>query len=104
MVFETSLHSFLLHQGMLLGFGVEILGIGKNGIAPIVRETERFREYGLEKNYLVIRTVDEWIYCLNNNSGIISSWDRGTMIHTECASCLEEYILNELSDAKEEWE
>lgn len=50
--------------GMILGCGVEILGCGKNGIFSLESQTKRFREFGLPHNYLVIRNVDEWLYCL----------------------------------------
>ena len=52
-----------------MGYGVEILGSGKNGDSSLVRETQRFRGYGLSDKYIVIRNVDEWIYCFDNESG-----------------------------------
>lgn len=48
--------------------------------------------------------MDEWIYCLNNKNGKISSWDRNEKKHLLKGDSLEKYILDELMDAKEEWD
>lgn len=57
--------------------GHGFLTAGQQGLlSRNIQETQRFREFGLEKEYVVIRNVDEWIYCLNNKNGKISSWDR----------------------------
>lgn len=105
---ELELHKeikeFLLRYGIIMGYGVEILGCGKGSESSLVRETQRFREFGLEKEYVVIRNVDEWIYCLNNKNGKISSWDRNEKKHLLKGDSLEKYILDELMDAKEEWD
>lgn len=105
---ELELHKeikeFLLRYGIIMGYGVEILGCGKGRESSLVRETQRFREFGLEKEYVVIRNVDEWIYCLNNKNGKISSWDRNEKKHLLKGDSLEKYILDELMDAKEEWD
>jgi hypothetical protein len=95
---------FLSNYGMLLGYGVEILGCGKNGISSLVSQTKRFREYGLPNHYLVIRNVDEWVYCLDNNTGTVSSWDRNHKTFLKCSDSLENYILVELEDAKLDWD
>lgn len=105
---ELELHKeikeFLLRYGIIMGYGVEILGCGKGSESSLVRETLRSREFGLEKEYVVIRNVDEWIYCLNNKNGKISSWDRNEKKHLSKGDSLEKYILDELMDAKEEWD
>ena len=99
-----AMKDYLAEFGLILGFGVEILGCGKNGISSLESETKRFREFGLQDNYLVIRNVDEWIYCLNNNNGEITSWDRSNKNHKLCGTDFEEYIFNELVEAKEDWD
>lgn len=95
---------FLSKYGMILGYGVEILGCGKSGISSLVSQTKRFREFGLPNNYLVIRNVDEWVYCLDNNTGTVSSWDRNEQKFIKCSDSLEKYILVELEDAKSDWD
>ena len=86
-----------------MGYGVEMLGCGNSGESSLVKETQRFRKYGLSKEYIVIRNVDEWIYCFNNHNGEVSSWDRIEKSHLIKGDDLEKYILNELMEAKEEW-
>lgn len=95
---------FLLKFGMILGYGVEILGCGKTGISSLESQTKRFREFGLPHNYLVIRNVDEWLYCLNNDTGTVSSWDRNNQKFIKCSDSLEKYILDELEEAQVDWE
>ena len=56
---------FLSQYGMLMGYGVTILGCGKNGSSSVVTQTLRFRDFGLENEYIVICNADEWIDCLN---------------------------------------
>lgn len=102
--FRSEIKTFLHQYGIIMGYGVEILGCGKNGESSLVRETLRFREFGLSEEYLVIRNSDEWIYCLNNNDGKISSWDRIEKRHLIKANSFECYILDELIDAKDEWD
>ncbi len=104
LVICKDMKEFLSKFGMILGYGVEILGCGKNGISSLVSQTKRFREFGLPNNYLVIRNVDEWVYCLDNNTGIVSSWDRNNQKFIKCADSLEKYILAELEDAQVDWE
>lgn len=102
--FKEELRYYLHQYGIIIGYGVEILGCGKSGESSLVKETERFREFGLSKEYIVIRNSDEWIYCFNNDDGIISSWDRMDKSHLIKADNFENYILGELVDAKDEWE
>ena len=102
--FRTEIRNYLYQYGIIIGYGVKILGCGKNGESSLVRETERFREFGLSEEYIVIRNSDEWIYCLNNNNGIVSSWDRIEKTHLTKANTLEQYILDELIEAKDEWD
>ena len=54
--------------------GVEIIGIGKNGHLLFVDETIKYREYGLPINLIVIENCDEWVYCINCETGCIISW------------------------------
>ena len=102
--FREEIREYLHQYGIIIGYGVEILGCGKNGESTLVRETERFRKLGLSDEYIVIRNADEWIYCLNNNDGIVSSWDRKEKNHLIKSDNFEQYILDEMVDAKEEWD
>ena len=101
---NKEIKTFLSRYGIIIGYGIEILGCGKADESSLVRETQRFRKYGLEKEYIVIRNADEWIYCLNNDDGKVSSWDRIDKKHLLKEDSFERYILNELIDAKVEWD
>jgi len=46
-------------------YGVEILGSSKSGEPSVVRRTEFYREFGLQKNFVVIEDCDEYIFCLD---------------------------------------
>lgn len=102
--FREEIREYLHQYGIIIGYGVEILGCGKNGESSLVKETERFRKLGLSDEYIVIRNSDEWIYCFNNNDGIISSWDRTEKTHLIESNNFEQYILDEMVDAKDEWD
>ena len=41
---------------------------------------------------------------VNNNDGIISSWDRTEKTHLIKSNNFEQYILDEMVDAKDEWD
>ena len=101
--FRSEIRDYLYLYGIIMGYGVEMLGCGNSGESSLVKETQRFRKYGLSKEYIVIRNVDEWIYCFNNHNGEVSSWDRIEKSHLIKGDDLEKYILNELMEAKEEW-
>lgn len=102
--FRNEIRNYLYQYGIIIGYGVEILGCGKNGESSLVKETERFRKLGLTEEYIVIRNSDEWIYCLNNNDGIVSSWDRTEKKHLIKSNSFEQYILDELAEAKDDWD
>lgn len=101
--FHKDMYNFLCKYGLLMGYGIEILGCGKNGISSMVKETKRYREFGLDKEFLVIRNSDEWIYCMNNNTGAISLWYRSKKNHNYKSAHLWDFILQELIEAKDEW-
>ncbi len=104
LAFRGEYRDFLGRYGMLLGYGVEILGCGKGEAAPVVTQTKRFRRSGLTHEYLVIRNADEWIYCLSNSDGTVSSWDGESRRHLLVSDSLDEYIFEELSATKRDWD
>lgn len=104
LVFRSEIRNYLLQYGIIMGYGVEMLGCGKNSVSSLVKETKRYREYGLSDEFIVIRNADEWIYCINNNNGEVSSWDRIEKKHLKKNSNFDAYILSEMVDAKEDWD
>ncbi len=56
--------------------GVDILGVERSDYASVVESTERYRELGLPKRYIVVETVDEFVYCLSTvNEYNVVRWD-----------------------------
>ncbi|MFJ5772508.1 SMI1/KNR4 family protein [Psychrobacillus sp. NPDC093180] len=45
-------------------FGVDILGMAKSNRAPVVINTQRYIELGMEKDLVIIKNVGEYVYCL----------------------------------------
>lgn len=58
------------------GFFFEFLGYGLNGKALFVEKTLYEREYGLPKELIVIENLDEYVRCIDTNSGKIVSWSK----------------------------
>lgn len=95
---------FLKKYGMMIGYGVEILGCGKSTVASVVKETKRHRKFGLPNNFIIISSADEWVYCLDLIDGEVFSWDIHNKQPEKVAENFEEYICKEIVQAREEWE
>lgn len=80
--------------------GIEILGIGFDGSIVFLETTLRYREYGLPKNLLIVENCDEWVYCLEAQTGEVVSWDPSGYLKPEHPS-FDEFILDELENAIE---
>lgn len=102
--FTDEYREYLSECGLLMAFGFELNGIGLNGSASFVEDTLRYRKVGLENHYVVVRNVDEFIECLNLNTGEISSWDSIDPTHKIIYDSFDEYILENLKEAKECWD
>lgn len=102
--FNDEYIEYLSECGLLMAFGFELNGIGLDGSASFVKDTMRFRKTGLEKHYVVVRNVDEFIECLNLNTGEISSWDSVDPTHNIIYDSFDEYLLENLKEAKECWD
>lgn len=79
--------------------GIEVIGVGKNGKLLFVEQTEKYRGYGLPNNLVLIENCDEWVYCIDCNSGKIITWSN-TEIATAYFS-FSEYLLDRFNDAVE---
>ena len=55
--------------------GVEILGVGLTGKMIFVESTLEYRADELPGNLVVIENVDEWLMCLDCDTGKVVSWD-----------------------------
>lgn len=97
---------FLQTYGMGGIFGVEILGCGKSILPSVVIQTERYRDLGLPKDYVVIENCDEFAFCLVtskmvNNECPVASWDRIDGFGGERWNTFLEFIGDRLTEAKE---
>lgn len=91
-------------------FGVDILGIAKSNIAPIINETKVYRKLGLDSGLVVIENMDEYAYCLNtkqmkDNECPVIAWDKqGGIDNFNEANNFYEFLWNRLNEAKKSWE
>ncbi len=56
--------------------GVTILGVGLDGSMAFLEETLDYRKYGLPHNLLAVENCDEWLYCLDCDTGEVVSWSQ----------------------------
>ena len=80
--------------------GVLILGIGLTGRAIFLDVTKMYRKEGLPENFVVIENCDEWLYCLNCDTGEVYYWDWFGNTRKEFDS-FDEFLLSEYQEAIE---
>ena len=80
--------------------GVDILGIGLEGSVIFLDVTKDYREEGLPDNFVAIENCDEWLYCLNCDTGEVYYWDWFGNERKEFDS-FDEFLLSEYKDAIE---
>ncbi|MGN0012812.1 MAG: SMI1/KNR4 family protein [Candidatus Bruticola sp.] len=79
--------------------GIEVMGVGINGNLLFVNETLKYRKDGLAANLVVIENCDEWLYCIDCNTGNVISWSDGDCEYSY--SCFDDFILDRFADAIE---
>ena len=80
--------------------GLEIMGVGLTGRMIFVDTTMDYRDEGLPDNLVVIENVDEWLSCIDCNTGKIVSWDFTGYIK-EDYSCFDDYLMDQMNSAIE---
>jgi hypothetical protein len=91
-------------------FGVDILGVAKSNKAPVVVNTKRYRDLGLDKDLVVIEDAGEYVYCLytskmEKNECPVIAWNRqGGLDDYSTAKNFYDFLSQRLLDAKEAWE
>ena len=78
---------------------IEVIGIGKSGKMLFVSETIEYREYGLDKNLILIENCDEWVYCIDCNNNSIVSWSREGI--QNAYPDFDSFLLDRFTDAAE---
>ena len=85
------------HGGIV---GVEILGVGLTGKMIFVESTLEYRADELPGNLVVIENVDEWLMCLDCDTGKVVSWDFTGYIKEEYDS-FDDYLMDQMNNAIE---
>lgn len=80
--------------------GVTILGIGLDESMAFLEVTLDYREYGLPHNLLAVENCDEWLYCLDCDTGEVVSWSRRDGVLPK-SPCFDVFLLQDLEDAIE---
>jgi len=85
--------------------GVDILGVEGANYASVVEFTERFRKLGLPKKYIVIESVDEFIYCLNTVKDYnVVRWDDISKREINRYRTFDEYLQDSFQEAIDNWD
>lgn len=80
--------------------GVEILGVGLTGTMLFLEVTLDYRKYGLPHNLLAVENCDEWLWCLDCDTGEIVSWSQVDGVLPGYPS-FDDFLLQDLEDAIE---
>ena len=80
--------------------GLEIIGVGLTGRMLFVESTLEYRAEELPDNLVVIEKVDEWLMCLDCNTGKVVSWDFSGYIKDEYDS-FDDYLIDQMDSAIE---
>lgn len=80
--------------------GIETNGVGLTGRLIFVDTTLDYRDEELPNNLVVIENVDEWLNCIDCNSGKIVSWDFTGYIK-EDYDCFDDYLIDQMNSAIE---
>ncbi len=79
--------------------GIEVIGVSVNGNLLFVNETLKYRKYGLAANLIVVENCDEWLYCIDCNTGNVISWSDGDI--EDSYSSFDDFLLDRFTDAIE---
>lgn len=107
-VLPESYKWFLRNYGHGSACGVFVLGIGRDKSLVCVKETEKRRNLGLPKQYVVIENCDEWQYCLDTgkidgDECPVIDWERGKTGKRTFKNFYE-YVIERFSEAIEDME
>ena len=76
--------------------GLEVLAFGLTGRMIFVDTTIEYRDEGLPHNLVVIENVDEWLTCIDCNTGKIVSWDFSGYIKEDYPT-FDDYLLDQMN-------
>ena len=80
--------------------GLEVMGFGLTGRMGFVDATMDYREEVMPGNLVAIENVDEWLTCIDCNTGKIVSWDFSGYIK-EDYDCFDDYLIDQMNSVIE---
>ncbi|GHU61387.1 hypothetical protein FACS189418_0970 [Clostridia bacterium] len=81
--------------------GIEVIGVGKNKTLTFVKETLKYRMYGLPSELITIENCDEWVYCINSIDEKIVKWSQSNSRYIEVFDNFEAYLQDRMNDILE---
>ncbi len=81
--------------------GIDVLRVGKTGKLVFVEETLKYRSYGLPADVILIENCDEWVYCIQTQSGRIGMWSPGDVKCKDVYESFEVYLWDRINDILE---
>jgi cell wall assembly regulator SMI1 len=98
--FPTEYKEFVKKYGSGGICEVDILGVEGADYASVVESTERYRNLGLPNKYIVIKNVDEFVYCLNTveDSNVVR-WDDISKREVTRYTTFDEYLQDSFQEA-----
>lgn len=79
---------------------MEILGVGLTGTMLFLEAMNLYRRYGISHNLLVVENCDEWLYCLDCDTGGVVSWNQADGVRSVYPS-FDVFLLQDPEDAIE---
>ena len=79
---------------------MDIHGVEGSDYASVVESTERLRQLGLPHQYVVIESVDEFVYCLNTEKEWnVIRWEDKSKREVTRYTTFNEYLLDSFQEA-----
>ncbi|WP_078433853.1 MULTISPECIES: SMI1/KNR4 family protein [Metabacillus] len=103
--FPTEYKDFVKKYGSGGICGVDINGVEGADYASVVESTERYRKLGLPNKYIVLESVDEFVYCLNTLEKYnVVRWDDISKREVTRYTTFIEYLQDNFQEAIDNWD
>ena len=107
--FPKSYKQFLRQYGYGGVLGITINGVQSNYNSTVVSSTEKYRKFGLDANCVVVQDCGEFVMCLDTAGMVddecpIISWDRLSKIKNERYKNFNDYLIDILNEAIDNWD
>ena len=78
--------------------GVSIEGVGCDGSLIFVEDTIEYRGLGMPSNLVIVENIDEWVYCIDCDTGHIVSWSQLDGVRDEYDD-FDAFVIDEFTEA-----